>query len=410
MSHFEEVREEAYRLFDDGRFQNAYLTFREAAAEAQKLGLYDQVMLCVMNAFFAGGKANVKPTDRFALLLEVKQLMQMYPDSIPTGLNSNFRGGVNLAIHDHIAEYTPRRQLLEENFENLKDVHPSDLSLARSRYCAMRGEWTKAAEFAEQAWSNYEPTEKEDFSSAQHSPQYPKRAFYAHLTLGNKLLAQQWLDSFSREVKMHRCPNCRDHYLNACVEHSLALSEPIAIVRARLADAQSQKISVEAFCTTDYLSVRVHLLNPNVGDPCAPSHPGLTELARRRPVSNRSVMEQYTHLLALLDFRLAALRFAAGLAPIDDDRHAGCLCEDSMLQKRISVLARSVRKFVHVNKFRCSQHEIRRRLAKARQAGRFALRAAQTLDNLLECDWRQCDVQRRINCVEEIADGMKTEP
>ena len=131
------------------------------------------------------------------------------------------------------------------------------------------------------------------------------------------------------------------------------------------------------------LTARVNLLDRAAGDPAARHHPARQEL-RRRSVARHDVSLRYSARLMYLDYRLASLRYAAGVQPVDDFYHNHPETSTARLTPSDPVL-------------------FAERLGKARTATRWALTYAEKVDALLQCDWRKREVHARTNRIDEIA-------
>jgi hypothetical protein len=127
---------------------------------------------------------------------------------------------------------------------------------------------------------------------------------------------------------------------------------------------------------------RVSLLDPDGGDPGRPWHSARTS-ARSRLKSPLDIHDRYSHALLVLDIRIAALRFAIGLSPVDDEYFDGA----------VSTKAPGAR---------CQASDILSRQEKAKAACRIALRHAKHIDTMLGCDWREKDVRRRERFIENL--------
>nr|VFJ64905.1 MAG: Tetratricopeptide repeat-containing protein [Candidatus Kentron sp. FW] len=140
------------------------------------------------------------------------------------------------------------------------------------------------------------------------------------------------------------------------------------------------------------LGARVALLDPANGDPLARGHPARQLLTRR--VSNRKdVHEQYSRRVLLVDFRLAALRFWAGMAPAEDLYY--------QRPQRLPESSPGV-----LTPTRGNEEEFRRRQQRALAACDRADGYGKWLDGLLECDWRQRQIRERRARIEEITSSI----
>lgn len=178
-----------------------------------------------------------------------------------------------------------------------------------------------------------------------------------------------------------------DRYI-AELELRLALAEgqPLAKLRELLRIYIDRASDVQRDDTADILRdaiVSVYLLDLDAGDPAGESHPSRAEF-RRLPMMRQNVHIRYDWRLRCLNYRLACLRFSAGVPPTEDDYYRN--------PQRVPVSLTAAQRAA------CQQ-----RLCKARIAVKTALRYALHLDNLLECNCRQLAVQGRSERIEEIA-------
>jgi hypothetical protein len=127
---------------------------------------------------------------------------------------------------------------------------------------------------------------------------------------------------------------------------------------------------------------RVSLLDPDGGDPGGPLHSARIA-PRNRLKSPLDVHDHYCHALLVVDIRIAALRFAFGLPPVDDEYF-----DSPPLSGRQG------------NRLHASDVASRRKKAKA--ACRIAQHHASNIDTMLGCIWRQKDVKRRELFIESL--------
>ena len=133
--------------------------------------------------------------------------------------------------------------------------------------------------------------------------------------------------------------------------------------------------------------IGVALLDPENGDPAKSWHPA--RVACRQPLqSPLNIHHRYEHNLLVLDYRLACLRFASGLAPVDDQY-------GDAPERPLDVIP---------------SPDATARLGKARAALAVARWHAARLDGMLECDWRGVEVDRRAAWIEAIAEALDREP
>jgi hypothetical protein len=134
------------------------------------------------------------------------------------------------------------------------------------------------------------------------------------------------------------------------------------------------------------LSVRYFLLQQRYGDPLNPKHPALIMLASHSQ-RDKTVFAVYERFRLFLDYRLAALRFAVGIEPVDDYAYA----KKQTISNGTPLLGRLA---------------VQDRILRTRRAGKKALREAQYLDDCFRCEWRRNQIQQRLERLEEIADSI----
>jgi hypothetical protein len=240
-----------------------------------------------------------------------------------------------------------------------------------------RGRWPEALEAIELAWSR--PRRGFDYEDYT-------LAFWAvdlNLRLRRRPEAGRWCELLEKE-KMHSGPEGLPAFYISMI--SLALWDQ----RPRQARALSRHLE-EAVIGIDGLFlqewgkaslVRSLLLDVSLGDPCHAQH-----LARllllRRPTGQQSSGLRYHWQVLLLDYRIAALRYAVGMAPVDD---------------RFYTRHQRVPRWLS----RPRRIEGRQRLAKVRRTGKVALQLAQRQDERFQCEWRQQQVWERLERADEI--------
>jgi hypothetical protein len=245
-----------------------------------------------------------------------------------------------------------------------------------------RGDWTGALDAYERAWRDYDDSGYVKFSKAY-------RAALCCLRIGSLAACEDWLSAMS---------DCDQEWAgNGVYQAELALR--MAIVQGSPANQLIGRLrvfidrgsAVQGAETSDDLrefTARVYLLDPAAGDPAARQHLARQEL-RRRCTERYVVSRRYAARLVFLDYRIACLRHAAGITPVDDLYHTHP-------------------EYVPAPGWPLDVTTFARRLAKARSAARWALLHAERLDRMLQCDWRQIDVRDRMTRIEAIAKATGT--
>jgi hypothetical protein len=130
--------------------------------------------------------------------------------------------------------------------------------------------------------------------------------------------------------------------------------------------------------------VRSLLLQRKLGDLMDPRHPARHPLTQRLH-GKLSVDDVYARRLLLIDYRLAALRYALGIEPVEDYWYL-----------RPQILP-TPGQLGHLD-----QTDIQRRIFYTRRALRRAMYQAEYLDQCFECDWRKQEILGRKERLEEM--------
>jgi hypothetical protein len=131
--------------------------------------------------------------------------------------------------------------------------------------------------------------------------------------------------------------------------------------------------------------VRCLLLDAELGDPLCWSHPAMALLRSTRRAS-RHLNEKFRISMLLLDFRIASLRFSAGLHPASDLYRERGYNGDSVPSERLFVDLGSA-----IDRAR-----------RARITAGLTMRNAAQLDSQWNSDWRGAMVRQRFDRISEI--------
>jgi hypothetical protein len=132
------------------------------------------------------------------------------------------------------------------------------------------------------------------------------------------------------------------------------------------------------------LRVRCLLMDPAWGDPQDATHPARQQLCRPT-VATLEVDDTFHRAMLVVDYRLACLRYAVGLSPVEDLYH----------QRPAAVPLSSWKLCV-------SSEEVNMRVRKVRGAMTRATVIAQAYDAIYRCQWRQDVVNERRRRLEAI--------
>ncbi len=374
MGQHHELLREADAVYRTSRMREAALLFRRAGAAARSVGdraAWFQAWV------WAGCSTQLAGDLEAALGLYLEARMDEPDDARP------FERWIVRERYFYVLGGTqPSLRALEEALADLRAYaaqHPvpaADLADMERALAAWRGDWPRALELAERAWSLH------DGEGVLKGGLGLVAARYC-LRLGRVDAARAWLTE-ARELDA-RFASVAVYAASVEVLLALARVEPHAELRARLRRYLDRALPLQQDEVADEireLTVRVDLLDPHAGDPAAPLHPSLAEL-RRPPRDRQRVHGRYAAHLLHLDARLACLRHAAGVAPVDDRYYAA----PQQPPRTPPPVAAA---------------ELRLRLRRARASARHALRYARQLDGPLECDYRQREVEARLARIDEL--------
>lgn len=371
-----DLNKEARASYRQGRYDEAALVFRRAAAAALDIG--NQAAWFEYTVWAA--LAKTEQGDLLAAMRLLLEARSQEPNDAPQYEAWLARKG-QFEITFACAPELPRLQLLLQELQNYgarNHVPAADIECVEAELLLARGFWAKSLVCSESAWTKHDGKGTVKYGIACC-------AMAAATRLGHTAVAHEWL------VVLQGCGNDNfsdKAFRNAEENLKLALAEKgsFATVEPLLRTLADHAISLQVNSITDRLrelSTRVHLLDALAGDPCSRHHPARSTL-RQRPANRNSVFDRYAARLLVLDYRLAALRFVVGIPPVDD-LYYSCPQQTSLPAppKQIAL--------------------IRKRLAKAHAAASWVRIYARHLDDVLECDWRQREIQARCTRINDIA-------
>ena len=173
----------------------------------------------------------IRDRDRFDLLLEAKNLAELYPQELledPT----IFRADLAFRIHSHLRLHRPSRKGLEENLRQFPSGYTAANAYHQSRFFQDIGEFERSLAEAEKAWSSLG-----DSGRQYHDFSYVGRVVYASIACTNRESAKQWLATGARVVADHDCQNCRKKYLEDSGRYALASNESRDELEQRLKES-----------------------------------------------------------------------------------------------------------------------------------------------------------------------------
>ena len=367
------------------RCGEAALLFRRAAAAALEVG--DRAAWFRM-LYWAAYSTNIAGDPRSALSLLVDALAGE-PEDAPV-LEAWL---ARVQSFDIQLDTRPERRRLEEGLQGLhayaqgRGVPQADAMIWEGLFLDARGDWAAALARYEAGWQAHD-------GRGYGKPFFADEAAKTSLRLGCLPACRDWIEAQGRAAKADRA-NQKILHTQRRLDLALAEGAPQPDLTALLRRLTDQTLPTQlprrAAELREY-TVRVRLRDPALGDPADPLHPARGELRRRQPHRHHVHLRWEARLL-FLDYRLACLRHAAGLPPLDDRfyRQPDDLTRVRRADKRsASAIA----------------PDLAARLHKARTAADWAMAYARKLDGWLQCDWREQEVAGRRGRIEVIAAGL----
>ena len=374
MSLHRQLFADAREAYGDGKYAEAALVLQRSASAALEVGdrvAWFQSMVWAAESIRSAGKI----PSAMAFLLAARELEPNDADPIDSWMA---RKELLYITFDS----RPERKRIEELLTDLR-VYAANRSTPRSDLLALEadvyeatGEWERALNLLENAWQVHD-------GKGRLKSGFAASAAECCIRLGRLRSARDWLDALRSLGKENF-----EHLMQIlAIEVDIAFAEDkrdrlTALCRALV----DRTFGVQASDMLDDVRekvVRVHLLECDGRDPCDFLHEARAELLRR-PSARHDVHRRYANILLFLDYRLACLRYAAAVPPVDDFYYFR------------PQMIRSVGKGSDVE-------ECARRLAKARQAFKWAMSYARRLDSWLECDRHEREVFSRGVRISEIA-------
>lgn len=254
-------------------------------------------------------------------------------------------------------------------------VLPSDVPYLRGRFSYSCGQWSSALEQFELAWSRYTPGR----GFPKHAiAQY---AIHSNLQLRDRRAAGRWC---AQLAEMHTDPSFdRVAWYEAQAETSLwdGRTDDAKIAAEAMEERAASLQRPDWQQRVCDLRVRTQLLHAPSDDPADARH-AARQLLTARVGGKLYVHVQYERLRLLADYRLACVRHAAGVPPVDDlwYQHPQTLPDRPP----------------------AAPADFQRRVFHARRAYGRALRYSKHLDGCFECDWRQEEIREHRSRLEAI--------
>jgi hypothetical protein len=332
-----------------------------AAEAAQKLGNYPKALQHIIDGEHLDSSISLSRWRRRVVQFDILSCWQPYREDLKLRINEMKRLGSQFAA--------PK----------------ADVCLVEAILHALVGDWTSALREASQGYRD-----------ALKSPEgvvayaFAKLCATACIRLREFSAAKNWiaLVGVRENIKDGWEPQIIANQAILSLTLARARGLEIAKLRALLEAVEDtcRKLDEERYVVSMHTSrFRVELLDPSNGDPETLWHPARAACFYRFK-DRLNVHQRYVHNLQVLDLRLASLRFACGLTPLDDD----------FASPPLGALS-------------CTAHpDLARRLRRAHAALAVAYRHARRIDTMLECVWREEEVKRRAAWIEAIDSAVST--
>ena len=374
MSRLAQLAREAAESYRASRMAEASLQYRHAAQVALDQGSRSKWFeYIVWAAYSSYGLGDAQGCLNLLLAARVSE-----PDDAPLYVRwiaKKLYFDLTSTLNPTVARLS---ELLNElrSFSEAENCPAADLSTIEGEFKADRGELTSALQYFEVSWRDFDGQGYLHAVPALH-------AVECCLRLAKWNDADDWLNAVTRSeeftaiwvVTVHAMYNWR---LQLARQEA---TEKLLAQARRVVDLCSLQQSDAMQDMMREIIARTNLLALDQDDPATLIHPSRQEL-RRRLKNSRPIGRRYSARLLFVDYRLACLRYAAGILPVDDLFYTKPQLVPTNIKGSVDLVSR---------------------VAKARAAAQWAMSFARYVDGLFECEWRKQEVQTRIDRIEQIA-------
>jgi tetratricopeptide (TPR) repeat protein len=260
-----------------------------------------------------------------------------------------------------------------EQFSDQNDVPKHDLHILRAELSKQRGRWDEALVHFERAVAEYDSTAG---GATKFWTAY--LAVDCCLILQRLNAAEDWIKAIYDKSEWDEGWDKAIRSFQASSRLSLARARhaPYSEMSRLLRELEELSSGIDESILCDKIRnqrLRVAALDPAGGDPIRSTHPS-RNVSRDFSSKQLNCHSRFDQTLLILDYRLACLRFAVNIAPVDDE-----------FDKKPPPLELAL----------VEQPDFGLRLRKANAALRAARSRATKLDKMLQCDWRTKEVEAR---------------
>lgn len=355
--HIELLLDQADKLLGEGKDREAALTF--ALCRQQALNLGDPG-----TAFYAGLWEAIAHR-QIGNLLRAQQLLFTVYAKMPNEVAPLEKWRATDLMHRLLQDTNPELSRLKgtlsamETMASREPHFPDHLHYAKGSLSLYRGEWNEALDHFSRGWNVA--------GAGMWRSGFAYWAGVCCLKLGRSEEARSWRDHLSRTEQ------------NEWEDARIRLKALVLFVALNSLDQDRVTRCCNSGCGSSRDDMRAHLFLRGASfdsfhDPATPSHPA-RKLAK--PKRTENVHRRYDNLLALVDYRLACLRFTAGLPSVDD------------------LYYRKPDAAPHISLDAPAKEQFRRQVRLFDISWGFLNRHAGWLDGLLECDWRTKEAESR---------------
>lgn len=369
-----ELQEDAAIAQCDGRCLDAAILREQAYHLARGHGMFAL-------AFYLGVRTGTswalagKLDRKLAVLLEILQ-------SPPPDVRSSDLFHARASLYEFFVYHRPNLERALRALDELERMALADPTLPhadvpylRSELCELQGRYAEALELLEISWMADSP-----IGFARY--QWALYATRVNLRLGRRGAAERWCEILGLTNIDDASSRASWHLMRG---HLALWDQDVKGVAERSMDAEDAEAGLqipEAEQRVLDLRIRALLLDPSRGDPHSPHHPARALMARRR-ARQIQIDTLFDWRLLRIDYRLAAVRHAAGMAPVDDFWYSRPHLPPDWIRP-------------------VNGSDFQRRVLYTRRTAAYARRYAEYVDDCLQSDFRRREVQARMERLDEI--------